>query len=84
MNCPKCDFLTEVIKTVQRKTSVYRLRRCTHCKETFSTTETRNRMRALAAKTAIIPAPHDSCESPIKEELTGEEQEAALRAARSR
>ncbi len=47
MNCPKCDFLSEVLKTVKRDPVTYRLRRCLHCKETFSTSERRNARRKL-------------------------------------
>jgi hypothetical protein len=86
MNCPKCDFLSEVLKTVKRDAVTYRLRRCLHCKETFSTSERRNSRRKLKIRQSPVIEP-EICELKARSVSAGEtsdEEEALVRAEHAR
>lgn len=81
MKCQKCRFqFTEVLKTVPRKNRIYRLRRCLHCKETFSTSERRNPRRKRQAVAEVVEYSSDS----HSQELSDEEREAFVRLEHAR
>ena len=85
MKCRKCRFqFTEVLKTVPRKNRIYRLRRCLHCKETFSTSERRNPQRKRQASVQAVAKVVEYSNDSHSAELSEEEREAFVRLEHAR
>jgi len=85
MECPKCrSSISEVLKTVPRKDRIYRLRRCLHCKETFSTSERRNPRRKRQASVHAVAEVVEYSSDSHSQELSDEDREASVRLEHAR
>jgi len=85
MKCQKCHSqFTEVLKTIPRKDRIYRLRRCLRCKETFSTSERRNRSQRRRASDQAVAEVVEYSSDSHSQELSDEYREASVRLEHAR
>lgn len=80
MKCQKCHFsITEVLKTVPHKDRIYRIRRCVHCKKTFTTSERRNRSQKRRASDQAVAEVVEYSSDSHSQEPSDEDRKASAR-----